>query len=118
MLTQHDVYNVIRACSFRDWTFHVGGMGDGFYLQLRFNARNAEPPLDMVEQSGRKWYISPHSTVSEIVHTVLKAVLTATEHEAREEFMFDGEPIFHPHHSIGALLGIVTDTERRAEVPA
>lgn len=117
MLTQHEVFNVIRACSFRDWTFHVGGMGDGFYLQLRFNARNAEPPHELTEQYGRKWYISKHTTVSEIVHTVMKAILTALEHEAREEFTFDGEPIFHPHHSIEALLSIVTDTEVR-EVPA
>ena len=118
MLTQHDVYTVIRACSFRDWSFHVGGMGDGFYLQLRFNSRSAAPPHDLAEQSGRKWYISPHSTVSEIVHTVLKAILTAVEHEAREEFTFDGEAIFHPHHSIEVLLRIAKDVDVRAEVPA
>ena len=57
------------------------------------------------EQSwaGRKWRLSPHMTDSEIVGTALKAVLTAEEHEARENFLYRGRPIFGPHLDVDQL---------------
>jgi hypothetical protein len=48
---------------------------------------------------GRKWPIEPEHTEGEIVRTALKAVLTAVEHEAREQFLFDGKAIFDPHQA-------------------
>ena len=58
------------------------------------------------EQSwgGRKWYVSEHAIEAEVVQTCLKAVLTAIEHEAREQFMFRGVALFHPHISLDALM--------------
>jgi hypothetical protein len=81
---------------FRDWTFVVDRMGDGFYLQASFRHETAV-------QHGRKWYISSHAIREEVVQTALKAVLTALEHEAREEFRFDGRAIYGPHFSLEAL---------------
>lgn len=73
------------------------------YIQLLCHgndARTNEPVL----WSSRKWRLSLHMTRSEIVQTALKAVLTAVEHEARERFLYKGQPIFGPHHDVDALV--------------
>lgn len=75
-----------------DWSFIVGELADGAYLQPTLNS-----------QHGRKWYISAHMTEAEVLQTALLAVLTANEHEVRETFLVDGRAIFGPHFSIDAL---------------
>jgi hypothetical protein len=67
-----------------------GQMGDGFYVQIRFPS---QAPFD----GCRKWYVSSHATISEVVQTVFLAALTAQEHELRERFRFMGRDIFNPH---------------------
>jgi hypothetical protein len=52
---------------------------------------------------GRKWYISPHMTDSEIVQTIFLACKVAMEHELREQFKFEGQPVFDPHHDLSGL---------------
>lgn len=47
--------------------------------------------------SGRKWPISLHHTNGDVVNTAFKAVITALEHEAREQFLFQGEAVMQPH---------------------
>lgn len=49
---------------------------------------------------GRKWYLSPHMTTSEIVQTAFLAVTQALEHEARERFTFKGQPVMDPHKNM------------------
>ena len=57
-------------------------------------------------QSCRKWILSYHMTDDEIVGTALKATLAAVEHEAREQFKWEGQPIFRPHYNIYELLAL------------
>lgn len=52
---------------------------------------------------GRKWYISPHMTDSEIVQTIFLACKVAMEHELREQFKFDDQSVFDPHHHLPSL---------------
>jgi hypothetical protein len=98
-----EIQAALDQVTFRDWVFHLGGgFGGPAFLQVRFWALDAatkEPAL----QSGRKWPLSPHMTKSEIVQTALKAVLTALEHEAREDFTYRGKPIFGPHFDVDFL---------------
>lgn len=54
--------------------------------------------------SGRKWFLSPHMTRSEVVQTLWKALTTALEHEAREAFTYRGETIFDPHLDVDGLV--------------
>lgn len=54
-------------------------------------------------QKGRKWKISEHMTDSEIVGTIFKAVLTFEEHEVRERFKYQGQPIFNSHYDVNSL---------------
>lgn len=67
------------------------------YLQVKFRDR------DGFVQFGRKWKVSEHMTKSELVQTAFKAVLTAQEHEIREQFLYKGRPIFSPHYDVDKL---------------
>jgi hypothetical protein len=55
-------------------------------------------------QQTRKWYIPPIMAKSEIVQTVLKCILTAEEHEARERFRYKGVKVFAPHFDVDRLV--------------
>lgn len=67
----------------------------------------------MCRHTGRKWLLSEHMTESEVVLTALKAVLTAEEHEARENFRYNGKQIVNPHPSIAALNVVADNQEVR-----
>lgn len=99
------VEDVLRDVKFSNWYFHVGVMGDGAYVQCRFLFLHATVP----PQHGRKWYVSPHSTKSEIVQTAFKAVLTVQEHETREQFFYKGMAVFGPHFDVDVLARCATE---------
>lgn len=75
-----------------------------FYLQVRSFDAACNVSGQKISWSGRKWLISPHMTDAEIIQTALKAVLTAAEHEIREQFLYKGQPVFDPHYDIMKLV--------------
>ena len=84
--------------------FHwiVGGE-DRLWMRAEFSAacsRTGDPCSHLT----RRWYISRDTTKSEVVQTALKCVLTALEHEAREQFTYCGRAIFGPHFDVDALV--------------
>src|SRR5262249_33809654 len=85
-----------------NWQIHCGEMGRGYFVQLRYLEPDVETG-DPADQHGRKWYVSPYSTKSEIVQTVLKACLTSAEHMVREHFTYKGERILGPHFDVEDL---------------
>ena len=107
MLTKGDFEAILAEVQFNDWAFFVGMMGlpglERFYLQVRAvgTCNMTGQPL---EWGGRKWFLSPHMTKSEVVQTAFKAVLTAVEHEAREQFLYRGKTIFDPHYDVDQLV--------------
>jgi hypothetical protein len=82
---------LMKSVTYKKWSFRILEKGDGFLLQCGW-ANNC--------QRSRKWYVSPHMTKSEVVQTAFKMVVTAEEHEAREQFQFRGVPIFNPHFNV------------------
>lgn len=94
---------IIKQIEFEGWEFLVirpsHSVGNCL-LQVRFSA-------DGKEWGGRKWYLSPYMTVSEVVQTALAAVLAAVEHEAREHFLYQGRAIYGPHLNVTNLLELV-----------
>lgn len=105
------VRQLINVIEYRDrtgkqWVFHIGHTSGGdLYLQVQFDGIDAYTGQP-AGQHGRKWYLSPHMTKSEIVMTALKAVLTAEEHEARENFKYLGKRVFGPDFDVDALAEI------------
>jgi hypothetical protein len=63
---------------------------------------------------GRKWYMSPHMTEGEIVKSALFGALVAMEHEVRENFHYEGVPLFNPHIDIRAMMSNAEEYASRA----
>lgn len=112
MLNRTDIETIVDRIDYKPgWCVRTGRMGDGFYVQWVFDA--LDEAGDLEPQTGRKWYVSSHATRSEVVQTLLKAVLTAEEHEAREQFRYDGVAIFGPHLDVDAMVAAPVGEARR-----
>jgi hypothetical protein len=95
--------------------------GDGYLLQVEYQEPDVEAPKGSpaVQQLGRKWYVSPYATESEIVETAFKACLTSYEHQLREHFLYRGRRVRSPHFDERALI-LLCDTgsfDKRLPVP-
>lgn len=120
MISQRVLIQILGAIMYKPWCvdsgFKHGSMGNGWYIQhwqmLRdCNSDNAAES----EQRGRKWYISKHATVSEVVQTAFAAILAFEEHEARESFEYRGQRLFGPHIDINAHMRASHEVEKRDE---
>jgi hypothetical protein len=98
-MTKPDIELILHDIAYKDWQFYIGEKDGVLFLQVRL-FRLSEPGK---LQHGRKWLLSEHMVKSEIVQTAFKAVLTAEEHECREQFRYRGEPIFGAHYDVEAL---------------
>ena len=113
--TQEDVEAVVARIAY-DKRFRVGVMGEGYFVQIQYD----EPDIhtgNMELQRGRKWYVSPWATDSEIVQTCLTAALASAEHQVREHFGYRPFPnrparaIYGPHFSADHLWDICSNPD-------
>ena len=107
MKSRADFHNLVNAISYKDWVFYIGAFGEySFYLQLKWKDEDHDNPGEVVSLGGRKWYLSPHMTDSEVILTAWAAVEMAELHEARELFLFEGERVLNPHIDVRELQNI------------
>lgn len=111
-MTQEEILAVLDNVRFDAWIFQLQKRQDGFFLNVEFTNPNTHEVW-----KGRKWYVSPYSTKSEVVQTAFKAVLTALEHEVREAFLYKKKPIFGPHYDVDALVHVCDQKDVRTEKP-
>lgn len=106
-VTEIDRYaEILKHVRFGDWRFEVtDAVTDSCALRVVFIAPDNDTGRVEI-QCGRWWVLRNGLTVSEVVTTALKAVLTAVEHEAREQFTYKGKPIFGPHWDVEELLAL------------
>ena len=108
-MTISEVKSILNLVSFPGYTWHVRGDftddADPTCLYAKFRAPCAEVGA-LGDQTTRKWQLSQFMTRSEVVQTALKCVLTAIEHEAREQFKYRGWPIFGPHFDVERLADL------------
>lgn len=100
---------LLAQCSYPGYSLHIEGtfaMPEPTWLQARFKAPDNDAPDVTRIQHTRKWLLSPFMTPSELVQTAFKCVLTSVEHEAREQFTYQGARIFGPHFDIEALAAL------------
>jgi hypothetical protein len=99
---------IIGECTHPDFSFIFNGNVSVPYLQVEFKAPCSK--TGKVESwKGRKWQLSRYMTKGEIVQTCFKAILTAVEHEVRENFRVKGAMVFNPHLDIDRLVGLASD---------
>ncbi len=130
MKTIEEIQEILNQCEFQDWNFHLEKRDHGVYinprsgremeatydvaLQVRFMDIDRDYPHDGPKlQTGRKWFLSRHSTRTEIVQTAWLAVMKAVEHEAREAFFYRGRPIFNTHIDVDTLRDMSGDVDVR-----
>ena len=111
MKTKADFEKILENVTFNDWRFVIdydtimGFRTERCYLQIRVDGvcnMSGEP----FAWGSRKWFLSPYMTRSEVVQTAFKAVMTAMEHEVREQFMYRGQTIFDPHYDVDKLVAL------------
>lgn len=108
-MTIMGVRSILRKIKYLNWNFYLGQLQDGeMYLQVGFITRDTSTGKSSI-QHGRKWHISRHAVKSEIVNTALKAVITAVEHEARENFFYRGQDIYNTHWNVDILHNLMAN---------
>lgn len=119
-LTIGKVNEVLSEVKFGDHLFNVEETAGGFHLWIsgmETDSYTDEPSL----QEGRKWFVSRDCTPSDVVRTAFKAVVTWSEHEARESFKYKDIRVFNPHLDIEAMVararkkGLPEDPNRAAK---
>ncbi len=66
-----------------------------------------DPNKDITLQKSRRWLIEPDATETDVVATCFAAIMRSFEHVVREHFLYDGRPIYTPHHTLD-LLSFIT----------
>lgn len=84
--------------------FLVLEKGECIFLQVECQGGIDAKTGEAWAWKGRKWYLSPHMTDSEIVQTAFKAVVTAVEHEVREAFKYKGVAVCDPHLDLDVVV--------------
>lgn len=101
-MTITEMLETVRDCKSPGMEFYTYSLtrdhieGDHYFLQVEFDAYNGWDQTT-TRQKGRKWLLSEHMTRNEVVQTCFLAVMTAAEHEVRENFRYKGRAIFGPH---------------------
>lgn len=120
-MTLDEMREAADLCRFDDWQILVLLDDLRPYLQVSCPSGTCNVTGAPNPWWGRKWFLSPHMTPSEVVQTAFKAVLTAMEHEVRERFTYRGAAIFGPHFDVERLVdlcGQPGSTEERPPPPA
>ena len=97
-----EMEDALKEVQYKGWEVSVGLDGERPFLQVSCMDK-CEVKGEVELQKGRKWFLSPHMSKSEIVMTAFKACLTAEEHECREKFKYKGQAIFGPHFNVDVL---------------
>jgi hypothetical protein len=114
-MTLDQMHEAVAWCSFPGYSLTITADARGtFTLQGRYmedDVTTGKPTM----QYTRRWLVSPNATVSEVVQTALKCVLTSAEHRVREHFLYKGKAIFHPHYDVDVLLKLEGERVRRED---
>lgn len=109
-LTISRVKEALESVSHSNLSYQVEEIPGGFHIWLagiEKDTYTGEPAL----QEGRKWFVSHHCTISDVVRTAFKAVATWVEHEAREAFTYKGARVFSPHLDLNRIANRVKEAE-------
>lgn len=110
----------LDAAAFRKILDNIEYAGrEGWTINIKFDDKRPYLQIEShggdLAWTGRKWFLSPHMCVTEVVRTAFKAVLAAEEHEACENFKYVGAAIFSPHISVDALVMAADEIDTREE---
>ena len=88
--------------------------GKRVYMQM-FYTSPCTKTSEIKEWRGRKWYLTPYMTESEVVFTAWAAFEAAVKHETMEGFRFDNQTVINPHVNFRKLLEISPNEVQRKQ---
>ncbi len=116
------------------WSLYLGVDGDRLYMQVKCAGASFDEMLPRLEAAnvcalfatddevracffkhfpdegpwtGRKWMLSPHMVLSEIVSTAYAAYERAELHEIKEAFRYKGAAVMGPHQHMDELADLM-----------
>lgn len=98
-LTRDRLACILAGVRFRAAEFLIEELSAGFLIQIAMDEPHERTGVP-TRFYGRKWFVDPASTLSDVVRTAFLAVATWQEHEAREGFTYRGERVFGPHGKV------------------
>ncbi len=107
MQTKNSIIEILKNVKYKDWTPVIGQDQDRLYFRWMWKAPDATCRQPHKVLGGRKWFLSPYMTKSEVINTAFMAALAAEEHECREFFKYNGQPIYGPHWDVDKLAGLM-----------
>lgn len=114
-----DFICILQRCQYPGFIFSLQQRYGECFLQVVCERGRDNTTGELMIWRGHKWWLSRHSTNSEVVQTAFKAVLTALEHEARERFLYRGHAVLHGHYDLEQLATLLDNkvllTDRREE---
>jgi len=103
--TERQIRTILDNIQFQDRRFRLLRKGDGFLVQVEYEEADIDIPGSAPTlQRGRKWYVSPFSTETEIVETAFKALRISNDHVLKEHFLYKGHRVYSPHFQIEARI--------------
>lgn len=106
-MTIDELRSVLADIEFQGWRFGVDvWTGHILHIRVEFDAfdNHDESNDEAMPQSGRWWRIEKNASRSDVVRTAWLAVMTAMEHEIREQFKYQGKAIFDPHFCVDCMV--------------
>jgi hypothetical protein len=105
-MTFSEIQQIIRECSFPEYTLNAIEIGDEGFL-IRANYEEECTVTGKVEtQYTREWFVPYSSTKSQVVATCFKLIMTSMEHKTREWFKYRGKAIYQPHYDVDTLAAL------------
>jgi hypothetical protein len=104
VLTKEQVRGVVDSCKFDNWVLELGSDDGRLYIQVGDPNGTDNITGESLPWKSRKWFVSAHMCVSEIVRTCYKCVQTAMLHELDEKFSYRGVLIYDPHRNLDLLV--------------
>jgi len=92
---------ILEKIRYKNWKLIAQIYTDCYVIKWVFLEKNVTDSYDnnLYEQHCRKWFISKHSTESEVIRSAYLAAIQAEMHECAEQFQFDNVRLFDPHTS-------------------
>jgi len=107
MKTIQEMIEILEQVSYKKgWKIVFHKSEERPYIQVEFDGEDCETG-DIELQKGRKWYLSPFMTNSELVYTAFKAIQAAEDHEMREFFKYKNVKVINPHFSVDDIVDMV-----------
>lgn len=108
LLAQVSYPGLSVECGFDGWQ-SPPSESPNYFLRWTDPSATCNTSGQALHSKGRKWRLSQHMVDGEVVGTAFKALLTYLEHEAREQFTFQGVSVYDSHVDIHKLVALRRD---------